>query len=95
MSNVARYRFHEFFAGSGLVSLGLSSIFKACWANDISSRARFRRISCRLIQTITSPAMKAKSRDSGEEISRTYLKSTELLGLYPEKVEERAGVAWA
>lgn len=40
MSNVARYRFHEFFAGSGLVSLGLSSSFKACWANDISERKR-------------------------------------------------------
>lgn len=34
------YRFHEFFAGSGLVSLGLSSTFEACWANDISERKR-------------------------------------------------------
>ena len=34
----ARKAFHEFFAGSGLVSLGLSSRFKAVWANDISQR---------------------------------------------------------
>lgn len=38
MDSNKRYRFHEFFAGSGLVSLGLSSSFKACWANDISER---------------------------------------------------------
>lgn len=34
----AREAFHEFFAGSGLVSLGLSSRFGAVWANDISRR---------------------------------------------------------
>ncbi len=38
MDKHKRYRFHEFFAGSGLVSLGLSSTFEACWANDISER---------------------------------------------------------
>lgn len=30
--------FHEFFAGSGLVSCGLSDSFKSIWANDISKR---------------------------------------------------------
>ena len=28
--------FHEFFAGSGLVSIGLSPYFKTVWANDVS-----------------------------------------------------------
>ena len=32
------HTFHEFFAGSGLVSYGLSSDFRASWANDISER---------------------------------------------------------
>lgn len=32
--------FHEFFAGSGLVSCGLSGLFTAAWANDISRRKR-------------------------------------------------------
>lgn len=32
--------FHEFFAGSGMVSCGLSGMFDAVWANDISSRKR-------------------------------------------------------
>ena len=30
--------FHEFFAGSGLVSCGLSTRFESVWANDISER---------------------------------------------------------
>lgn len=30
--------FHEFFAGSGLVSVGLSPTFRAVWANDVSER---------------------------------------------------------
>lgn len=34
----SRRAFHEFFAGSGLVSYGLSSCFRATWANDISKR---------------------------------------------------------
>lgn len=33
-----RYPFHEFFAGSGLVSCGLSDSFQSVWANDISER---------------------------------------------------------
>ena len=33
-----RYPFHEFFAGSGLVSCGLASTFRSVWANDISER---------------------------------------------------------
>ena len=32
------YPFHEFFAGSGLVSCGLSDSFHSVWANDISER---------------------------------------------------------
>lgn len=32
------YPFHEFFAGSGLVCLGLSNSFRSVWANDISER---------------------------------------------------------
>lgn len=32
--------FHEFFAGSGLVSCGLTGYFSAVWANDISQRKR-------------------------------------------------------
>lgn len=32
------YPFHEFFAGSGLVSCGLSRTFCSVWANDISER---------------------------------------------------------
>ena len=32
--------FHEFFAGSGLVSNGLRRCFKASWANDISEKKR-------------------------------------------------------
>ena len=36
--NIAVRPFHEFFAGSGLVSVGLSSLFKASWANDVSER---------------------------------------------------------
>ena len=36
--------FHEFFAGSGLVSVGLTPKFKAVWANDISEvKARVYR----------------------------------------------------
>lgn len=36
--------FHEFFAGSGLVSYGLSPLFDAVWANDISEvKARVYR----------------------------------------------------
>lgn len=35
-----KHAFHEFFAGSGLVSYGLSSDFHASWANDISQRKR-------------------------------------------------------
>lgn len=34
----SRIPFHEFFAGSGLVSNGLRHGFKASWANDISER---------------------------------------------------------
>lgn len=34
----SQYPFHEFFAGSGLVSCGLSSSFRSVWANDISER---------------------------------------------------------
>lgn len=30
--------FHEFFAGSGLVSIGLAPLFEASWANDVSER---------------------------------------------------------
>ena len=33
-----RFAFHEFFAGSGLVSCGLSDSFESVWANDISGR---------------------------------------------------------
>ena len=33
-----KYPFHEFFAGSGLVSCGLSSAFRSVWANEISER---------------------------------------------------------
>lgn len=33
-----RHPFHEFFAGSGLVSYGLSNGFYSVWANDISER---------------------------------------------------------
>ena len=32
--------FHEFFAGSGLVSYGLTGCFSTVWANDISQRKR-------------------------------------------------------
>lgn len=32
------YPFHEFFAGSGLVSCGLAPSFRSVWANDISER---------------------------------------------------------
>ncbi len=32
--------FHEFFAGSGLVSNGLREYFTACWANDISEKKK-------------------------------------------------------
>ncbi len=34
----AKYRFHEFFAGSGLVSCGLADSFRSVWANDVSAR---------------------------------------------------------
>lgn len=34
----AKYPFHEFFAGSGLVNRGLSGQFEAVWANDISEK---------------------------------------------------------
>lgn len=33
-----KYPFHEFFAGSGLVSCGLSGSFCSVWANDVSER---------------------------------------------------------
>lgn len=33
-----KYRFHEFFSGSGLVSCGLAASFRSVWANDISER---------------------------------------------------------
>ena len=33
-----KHRFHEFFAGSGLVSCGLSDSFRSVWANDVSER---------------------------------------------------------
>lgn len=33
-----RIPFHDFFAGSGLVSYGLRQLFSAVWANDISER---------------------------------------------------------
>ncbi|NJE81454.1 DNA cytosine methyltransferase [Olsenella sp. SW781] len=36
--NKAARPFHEFFAGSGLVSVGLAPAFKASWANDVSKR---------------------------------------------------------
>lgn len=36
--NIAARPFHEFFAGSGLVSLGLAPSFTAAWANDVSER---------------------------------------------------------
>lgn len=32
----APWKMHEFFAGSGLVSLGLDNMFESVWANDIS-----------------------------------------------------------
>lgn len=34
----ATHPFHEFFAGSGLVSCGLAGSFRSVWANDISGR---------------------------------------------------------
>lgn len=37
MANI-EYPFHEFFAGSGLVSCGLAPSFRSVWANDISER---------------------------------------------------------
>lgn len=41
------YPFHEFFAGSGLVSYGLSPYFYAAWANDISEvKANVYRTNC-------------------------------------------------
>lgn len=33
-----KHRFHEFFAGSGLVGCGLSNSFRSVWANDVSER---------------------------------------------------------
>ena len=36
--SVERLPFHEFFAGSGLVSCGLSGEFCSVWANDVSAR---------------------------------------------------------
>lgn len=48
MSSKATIRpFHEFFAGSGLVSCGLCGSFRSVWANDISERkARVYRANC-------------------------------------------------
>lgn len=41
---MAALPFHEFFSGSGLVSVGLSPYFKAVWANDINEvKARVYR----------------------------------------------------
>lgn len=41
------YPFHEFFAGSGLVSHGLAPLFASAWANDISDvKARVYRANC-------------------------------------------------
>ena len=34
--SVTAHPFHEFFAGSGLVSIGLSPYFETVWANDVS-----------------------------------------------------------
>ncbi len=38
METRSKYPFHEFFAGSGLVSCGLSNSFRSVWANDVSER---------------------------------------------------------
>lgn len=38
MESGTKHRFHEFFAGSGLVSCGLSDSFRSVWANDVSER---------------------------------------------------------
>lgn len=38
MESETKHRFHEFFAGSGLVSCGLSDSFRSVWANDVSER---------------------------------------------------------
>lgn len=38
MELVTKHCFHEFFAGSGLVSCGLSDSFRSVWANDVSER---------------------------------------------------------
>jgi len=37
-SPIAPWKMHEFFAGSGLVSYGLSGMFAPVWANDISEQ---------------------------------------------------------
>lgn len=37
-TSLAPWRMHEFFAGSGLVSYGLSGMFDSVWANDISEQ---------------------------------------------------------
>lgn len=43
----AKWKMHEFFAGSGLVSFGLDGMFDSVWANDISEqKAAVYRANC-------------------------------------------------
>ena len=36
--DLARWKMHEFFSGSGLVACGLKNMFEPVWANDICER---------------------------------------------------------